>query len=86
MVYRLGYERRALLAATLLCWVVLPITYLFTDPAKNINWVFGWSEQPQTWLPAPLYLVGMMLLFPLCVYLPTHFALQKLFTRNERFV
>lgn len=82
MLYRLGYDRRAWLAATLLCWVVLPATYLFTDPARNINWVFGWGDQSQTWLPAPLYLAGLMLLFPLCVYLPTHLALQKAFARN----
>ena len=82
MLYRLGYDRRAWLAATLLCWVVLPVTYLFTDPARNINWVFGLGDMPQTWLPAPLYLMGLMLLFPLCVYLPTHLALQKAFARD----
>lgn len=86
MVYRLGYERRALLAATLLCWVVLPVTYLLTDPARNINWVFGWSGQPQAWLPTPLYLTGLMLLLPLCVYLPTHLALQKAFARDQRII
>lgn len=84
MLYRLGYDRRAWLAATLLCWVVLPVTYLFTDPERNVNWVFGLGEQPQTWLPAPLYLLGLMLLFPLCVYLPTHLALQKAFARGGR--
>jgi hypothetical protein len=82
MLYRLGYDRRAWLAATLLCWVVLPATYLFTDPARNINWVFGLGETPQSLLPAPLYLMGLMLLFPFCVYLPTHLLLQKAFARG----
>lgn len=76
-LYRLGYDQRAWLGATLLCWVVLPVTYLFTDPAKNINMVFGLGSEPQAWLPAPLYLLGLMLLFPLCVYLPTHLVLKK---------
>ena len=62
--------------------MVLPVTYLFTDPARNINWVFGLGDTPQTWLPAPLYLMGLMLLFPLCVYLPTHLVLQKAFARG----
>lgn len=84
MLYRIGYDRRAWLAAILLCWTVLPATYLLTDPAKNINWVFGLGGQPQTWLPAPLYLLGLMLLFPLCVCLPTHLALQKAFARGGR--
>lgn len=82
MLYRLGYDRRAWLAATLLCRVVLPATYLFTDPARNINWVFGLGETPQSLLPAPLYLIGLMLLFPFCVYLPTHLLLQKAFARG----
>lgn len=82
MVWQLGYDRRALAATTLLCWVVLPVTYLFTDPARNINWVFGLGGEPQTWLPAPLYLMGLMLLLPLCVYLPTHLVLRKVFARE----
>lgn len=82
MLYRLGYDRRAWLAATLVSWVVLPATYLITDPARNINWVFGLGDTPQTWLPAPLYLMGLMLLLPLCVYLPTHLVLQKAFARG----
>lgn len=77
LLHRLGYDRRALLAATALCWVVLPVSFLFTDPAKNINWVFGWGEQPQTLLPAIGYLALLMMLFPLCIYLPTHHVLKK---------
>ena len=83
MLYRFGYDRRAFLATTALCWVVLPVTYLFTDPARNINWVFGLGDQPQTWLPAPLYLAGLMFLFPLGVYLPTHLMLQQAFQGPE---
>ncbi len=51
LLYRLGYDRRALLAQTLLVWIVLPATYLLTDPADNINLVFGLSREPQTSLP-----------------------------------
>lgn len=81
MLYRLGYDRRALPATTLLCWVVLPLTYLLTDPERNINWVFGPGE-PQTLVPPLLYLAGLMLLVPLLVYLPTHWALRKAFPGN----
>lgn len=51
MLYRLGYDRRAWLAATLLCWVVLPATYLFTDPARNINWYSGWAKRRRAGCP-----------------------------------
>ncbi len=81
MLQRLGYDRRALPATTAFCWVVLPASYLFTDPARNINWVFGWGRESQTWLPGTWYLALWMLLVPLCVYLPTHFVLKRLFAR-----
>src|SRR5438445_7643322 len=41
LVYRLGYDPRAWLMQTLLAWVVLPVCYLLTRPADNVNWVFG---------------------------------------------
>jgi hypothetical protein len=79
LVYRLGYERRALIYQTVLAWVVLPATYLLTDPAANINWVRGLGREPQAWMPAPVYLILVMIAFPLVVYLPTHFLLKWLF-------
>src|SRR5437588_1871557 len=53
LVARLGYDRRALIAQTLFAWLVLPITYLSTSPARNIHWVFRYGHKPQTLLPAP---------------------------------
>jgi hypothetical protein len=79
MVWRLGYQARAGLAATVLCWLVLPLSYLCTEPALNINWVYGWGNAPQTWLPGPVYVALLMLVLPLGVYLPTHLVLKRLF-------
>jgi hypothetical protein len=78
-LYRLGYHRRALLAQTLLAWIVFPVSYLVSDPAANINWVYGFGNTPQTWLPGPLYVLLLMALFPLVLYLPTHLLLGRLF-------
>lgn len=82
MVARLGYDHRAFLAQTLLAWIVLPLSYFFTDPAKNINWVFGPGSEPQTWMPPLLYLALLMLFLPVIVYLPTHLVLEKLFGKS----
>ena len=79
LIYRLGYERRALIYQTVLAWVVLPASYLLTDPAANINWVRGLGREPQAWMPAPVYLILLMIAFPLVVYLPTHLLLERLF-------
>ena len=79
MVYRLGYDRRAVYAQTLLIWVVLPLCYLATDPERNLNWVFGIGNPPQTWVPGPVYLLLLMGAYPLLVLMPTHFVLKSLF-------
>ena len=78
-VHRLGYHRRALLAQTLFCWLIFAASYLLSDPQANINWVFGFGATPQQWLPGPLYLLLLMLLYPLLVCVPTHLLLRRLF-------
>ena len=78
ILYTLGYDDRALVAQTLLAWLVLPITYLVTDRENNINWVFG-PGKPQTRLSPALYVGMLMLLVPVGIYLPTHFVLRTLF-------
>lgn len=78
LLRRLGYDRRALVAQTLLAWVVLPVTYLVTDPAHNVNLVFGFGSEPQTWLHPLLHLALEMILLPLAVFLPAHAVLKRL--------
>jgi len=36
-----GYDHQGWLLQTALAWVLLPTCYFFTDPADNVNWVFG---------------------------------------------
>lgn len=83
LVWRVGYDRRAWLAQTVLAWVVLPVCYFFTAPADNTNWVFGPGNEPQTRMPSGLYLILVMALFPLAVYLPSHLALRKIFQARD---
>lgn len=79
MLHTLGYDPRALPAQTLLAWVVLPLTYAVTKPEDNINWVFGPGGRPQRRLAPRLYLVVVLVVFPLIVYVPTHVLLQAIF-------
>ena len=79
LVHRLGYDPRALPAQTALAWLVLPVTYLLTKPELNVNWVHGPRAKPQRWMPPRVYLALLMVLIPLCVYVPTHFLLKALF-------
>ena len=80
---RLGYDSRAFPAQVILCWLVLPASYLFTEPAKNINWVYGITEIPQIWMPEFVYLSLLMVLFPLLIFLPTHILLKMIFISNK---
>ena len=72
LVHRLGYDHRAFVWQTIVALVVLPLSYLVSDPQENVNWVYGFGQNPQRILPAPLFVILLMLLFPLVVYLPTH--------------
>jgi hypothetical protein len=78
MVMRLGYSPQALPAQTLLCWIVLVLTYWLTDPKLNVNCVFGLGGKPQTRIPPLVYLVLPIVGFPVLFYLPTHLLLQWL--------
>jgi len=79
MLARLGYDSRAFVVQTALAWVVLPVTYAVTDPAKNINWVFGFGHPPRRRFSPRVHLLALMLGFPLFVYLPTHLLLRAIF-------
>ncbi len=78
LVWRLGYDRRAWWCQTLLAWAVLLVTFFFTDPDANVNWAFGLGDSPQDMLAPWLYLLLIMLAYPLVVYLPTHLLVRWL--------
>ncbi len=79
MIHVLGYAPAAWIAQTALAWVVLPLTYFFSNPEENVNWVFGPGANPQKRIPPLIYLGLLMIGFPVLVYLPTHLLLQMLF-------
>ena len=79
LVYLYGYDTRALVAQTLLAWVVLPATLWLAPPEKNVNWVRGFGHPPRRRLPLPVHFGLVMLAFPLLIYLPTHWLLERYF-------
>jgi|GEM_PF-2398272 hypothetical protein len=84
LAYRVGYERRAWIAQTLLAWAVLLIAYRFTSPERNINLVWGPGASPQRKVPPLLYLAIEMAVWPAVVYFPSHLMLTKLYTHLDR--
>jgi hypothetical protein len=95
LVFRLGYDRRALKVwtglACLLCltafFLLPPAGAILADPKwpRNINYVFGLDDaHPQKWMPPGLYLVVWILVLFTLAYVPTHLALSKLTAARAR--
>jgi len=78
---KLGYDERAWKYQVVLGWILLPLTYAVSGPEQNINWVFGVTEVPQRWLPAPVYVAVLMVIYPTLVCFPTHLFLKRIFAR-----
>jgi hypothetical protein len=87
LVWRLGYDRRGFLGWTVLAWALILICFFFMPPPNpnaglapvNINYVWGLNDAAaQTWMPAWLWVIGMMVLMPVICFLPVH-ALFKRF-------
>jgi hypothetical protein len=77
IVYRYGYDSRALVAQWLLALIVLPVTWWLTPRAKNVNWVHGFGHPPRSPLGPIGHLALMMLAYPTVVYLPAHWLLLR---------
>ena len=89
MVWRLGYDRRALWMQTGIAIALLLASYLQTDPrrppagypdaAVNVNRVFGPKEADvQHWMPPLLYLTINIAFWVVCFYIPTHLAFRRM--------
>jgi len=90
LLFRLGYDKRALLAWTILAAALGCVCYFFTPPAGahvanadvpiNINYLYGFNDQqPQQWVNQSLYVILWLGVLWLVAFLPTHLALRKIF-------
>ncbi|RUO63110.1 membrane-associated protein [Pseudidiomarina insulisalsae] len=78
MLYKYGYDKRAYPLQIAIALVVVPVTYLITEPEKNINWVYGLADE-RTTLPPLLYLTLLLVGFIVLVYTPSHFVFKRFF-------
>ncbi len=76
-LWRLGYDRRGWRLQTLVCWVVLPLSFGVGEPEANLNWLWAPFGVEQVWLPPLAFLGVCMLAYPLILYLPTHALLRS---------
>jgi len=89
LVWRLGYDRRAFLAWTVLALALVVVCYAWLPPPPappdnpnlpvNINYVYGLSDSgKQTLMPDLAWLALLLVGLPVLIYWPTHVALKKL--------
>jgi hypothetical protein len=90
LLFRLGYDKRALSAWTVLAAGLMLICYFFTPPAGahlanpdlpiNINYLYGFNDhQPQTWINENFYVILWLGVLWLIAFLPTHLILRNVF-------
>jgi len=90
LLFRLGYDKRALWVWTALAAGLVLICYFFTPPSGahpanpnipiNLNYVYGFNDQqPQHWVNQNLYIGLLLGVLWLVAFLPTHLVLRKIF-------
>ena len=78
-VSRLGYDQRAFRLQTLTTWMLLPLTYAITEPADDINWVYGVSGSPQQQIDGRVYLLLVMAGYTAVFHWPAHRVFTRVF-------
>ena len=88
LVWKLGYDRRAMLLWTLLAWTLIGVCYAFMPPPSlshgiapvNIDYVYGLSDsEPQHWMSPHAWVALEMVALPLLLYWPVHYLLSRYF-------
>ena len=90
LLFRLGYDKKALPAWTVLAAGLVLVCYFFTPPAGahlanpnapvNINYLYGFNDQqPQHWVNQNLYVILWPCALWLVAFLPTHLVLRNIF-------
>ncbi len=89
LVAKLGYDRHAAVAWTLVAWAAMLFSYFFlpapgaklANPLApvNVDYVYGFSETArQTWVPDWAWLIFLFIAIPAIIVWPTHLILKRL--------
>jgi hypothetical protein len=77
-LHRVGYDRRGLALQSAIAFLAF-IASRLAGPEANINFSFTDPFFHRAWGPAPMHLALTFIVLVLCVYVPTHVLLKKLF-------
>ncbi len=74
-VARMGYDHRGLRLQTLICWVVLGLTFALAGD-DNVNFVVRPFGRPAP-VPPGVWFASTFVLYPLVLFAPAHFLLAR---------
>jgi hypothetical protein len=74
-----GYDPQAWSYFMVMYWIVISITYLFTKPKDNINWVFMPQALKLKHITSLQWILLLMIGIPFGIALPTHVILKTIF-------
>jgi hypothetical protein len=81
LVWRVGYDRRGPWLQSLIGIVGVVGAWLFTEPYRNVNWVWQPFGVEQVWMPDTLWVLVLIVAYPLVLYFPGHYLLQFIIRR-----
>jgi hypothetical protein len=84
LLRRSGYDRRGPWLQTVIGALAVVAGWLLTEPHRNINWVHAPFGFEQSWLPEPLYVAVLLVLYPVLLYLPGHWLVRAVLRRLGR--
>ncbi|MDQ2070012.1 hypothetical protein [Natronospira bacteriovora] len=77
LILRVGYDRRGPWLQCGIGAVAVVGAWLFTEPVRNVNWVWEPFGVEQTWMPDPLWVLVLILAYPLVLYFPGHWLVLQ---------
>ena len=83
LLWRQGYDYRALPVAVGLVLVLYYLTYLFADPATQVNWVWGLFGRQQSTIPQAVYPLVAALGLSTIFLVPSHWLAQWFFESGD---
>ncbi len=81
VLWRIGYDRQAWKLQCVIGALMVVGAWLFTEPYRNVNWVhqpFGLEQPP---LPLALWVLVLVIVYPVLIYFPGHLLASRLLRR-----
>ena len=75
LVWRIGYDRRGPWLQCLIGAAGVIGDWLFTEPYRNVNWVWQPFGVEQVWMPDAPWVLVLVLAYPLVLYFPGYWLL-----------